>query len=361
MKKLEIQLLLQLHGLQHVVDYLKLDYRELGNLVLLKYRQLDADWTKKALLDCRGLILDRSNDWKIVAFPYEKFFNLGEGYCASIDWDTAQFYKKEDGSLVNMYFYNDEWHVQTSGGIDGSGNTNNPNLIFRELFWYTVKKVYSDVEAFKARLNTSYNYMFELCTPDNIVVVPHSTYQLILHGVRDMTTLNYVDIDSTGLICVERYDINHVDDMMKSIEGMTWMEEGLIVCDANYNRAKCKNPKYVAVHHVSTGVSPYAIVNVIKTNERDEFLAYFKHKAPEVDFLQEKWDALKAVLEANYSAVKHIEDEKEFASMVFKTVDKRYTGMMFALKKGHIHSIHEGMSRLRNDYWYKLFDYQGVK
>lgn len=97
MKRLEIQVLLRLHGLQHVKEYLKLDVKEKDNLVLLNYRQLDADWSKSALLDCRGIILDRSKDWKVVAFPYEKFFNIGEGYCAQIDWDNAKFYEKSDG------------------------------------------------------------------------------------------------------------------------------------------------------------------------------------------------------------------------------------------------------------------------
>lgn len=97
MKKLEIQTLLQLHGLEHVKEYLKLDVKVKGDLVLLKYRQLDADWTKTPLLDCRGIILDKSKYWSIVSYPYEKFFNLGEGYCATIDWNTAKFFEKADG------------------------------------------------------------------------------------------------------------------------------------------------------------------------------------------------------------------------------------------------------------------------
>ena len=33
----------------------------------------------------RGIILDEAKDWKVVARPYDKFFNLGEGNAAPID------------------------------------------------------------------------------------------------------------------------------------------------------------------------------------------------------------------------------------------------------------------------------------
>lgn len=356
MKVLEIQTLLRLHGLEHVKEYLKLDVKEKDNLVLLKYRQLDADWTKKPLLDCRGIILDRTNAmWEVVAFPYEKFFNIGEGYCADIDWETAKFYEKADGSLVNLYFYNDEWHVQTSGTIDAYAQTNHVTMLFRDLFWYTVEEVYGDKNEFVSRLDTSYNYMFELCTPWNIVVTPHENYTLKLHGVRDMSTFKYVDIESTGLVCVKQYDLKSVDEMLSSFDDMSWMEEGFVVCDANFNRAKCKNPKYVAVHHVSTGVSPYAIVNVIKTNEVDEYLAYFKHKTDEINFIKENWDKELEFIQSVYDSVKDIEDQKEFALSVFSKIEKTFTGIMFGLRSKSIESVHEGMCKLENRFWYNRF------
>ena len=87
---LEIQTLLREYGLAKVKEDLILEVKEDGDLVLLKYNQIAADWTKTALYDCRGIILDKSNNWEIVAYPYTKFFNLGEGYASKIDWNTAK-------------------------------------------------------------------------------------------------------------------------------------------------------------------------------------------------------------------------------------------------------------------------------
>lgn len=356
MKKLEIQTLLQLHGLEHVKEYLKLDVKVKGDLVLLKYRQLDADWTKTPLLDCRGIILDRSKDWDIVSFPYNKFFNLGEGYCAQIDWDTAKFFEKADGSLVTVYWYNNTWNVQTSGTIDADAQTNHATMTFKELFWKTVVMQYGSIEVFTKQLNKNYNYMFELCTPWNIVVTPHEDYKVKLHGIRDMKTLKYVDLVESNLEKVKQYDLSSVDDMLAKFEDMPWMDEGFIVVDANYNRAKCKNPKYVAVHHTVTGVSPYAIVNVIKTNEIDEYLAYFKHKADEINFIKDNWDAEMNRLQTIFDSLKTIDNEKEFALAVFASgLEKSFTGIMFSMKNGKLNTIHEGMCKLDNRFWYNRF------
>jgi hypothetical protein len=197
--------------------------------------------------------------------------------------------------------------------------------------------------------------MFELCTPWNIVVTPHEDYTIKLHGVRDMNTFDWIDIDTIDLVKVKSYDLSSIDEMLEQFENMTWMEEGFVVFDGKH-RAKCKNPKYVQVHHTVMGVSPYAIVNVIKTNEIDEYLAYFKHKADEINFIKENWDIELNTLQTIYDSIKNITDQKEFALKVFALVkDKTLTGIMFAMRNNNIADIHAGMCKLDNRFWYNRF------
>lgn len=356
MKNLQIQILLRLHGLQHVVDYLNLIVKEHGDLVLFKYNQIRADWSKPANLECRGLILDKTKDWKVVAYPYEKFFNIGEGYCAKIDWNTAKFYEKLDGSLINLYFYNGEWCAQTSGTIDASSTANNAITSFTDLVWRSVIEMYGSKDNFLSKLDINKNYMFELCTPENIVVTPHSDYRIYLHGVRCMETYNYIDIESTGLVCAKQYDIKDVDEMLSKFDNMSWKEEGFVVCDANFNRVKCKNPKYVAVHHNVTGVSPYMIINIIKTNEIDEFLSYFQSRQDEIYDIEKKWNNVHNYLLDFYNSIKHITDNKEFALTILNgKLPNIYIAMMFSLRNNKIKNIWEGMCKIENRYWYNLF------
>lgn len=275
-----------------------------------------------------------------------------------IQTETQNFYANNilvHNSLINLYWYNNTWNVQTSGTIDADAQTNHATMTFKELFWKTVVMQYGSIEVFTKQLNKNYNYMFELCTPWNIVVTPHEDYTLKLHGVRDMCTLNYVDIDTTTLIKVKQYDLSSVDEMLAQFEHMTWAEEGFIVVDANYNRAKCKNPKYVAVHHVKSGVSPYEIINVIKTNEIDEFCVYFKEKTEFILDLKSKWDNVENELKTYYNSIKDITDQKQFALKVLSDLEKSYTGIMFAMRSCNIITIHEGMCKLDNRFWYKKF------
>lgn len=97
MKELKIQKLLREFGLDKVKQDLVLEVKEKDNLVMLKYNQIAADWKIEALHECRGIILDRDNNWNVVCYGFNKFFNIGEGYVKPIDWDSAKFYTKLDG------------------------------------------------------------------------------------------------------------------------------------------------------------------------------------------------------------------------------------------------------------------------
>jgi len=48
------------------------------HLVLFKYDQINSPFNSKVVKNCRGIILDESDDWRIVSYPYDKFFNVGK-------------------------------------------------------------------------------------------------------------------------------------------------------------------------------------------------------------------------------------------------------------------------------------------
>jgi len=343
--KLEIQQLLHLHGLEYVKDYLKLEVKDKGNLVLLKYNMIDADWTKSALYDCRGLILDRDDNWNIVAFPYSKFFNAGEGYAAKIDWSNAVVYDKCDGSLITFFNYKNEWRISTSGTIDADSLSNGGAYTFADLVWKSVEIMYGSKDTFLAKLNPNYNYMFELCTPFNLVVTQHVDYRLVLHGVRDMQTLKELHIHNFDLVQVKVHDLKNVEDIQASFVDMTWQEEGYIVLDKHsMKRVKIKNPAYVSAHHVATNLSPYHVLSVVKNNELSEFLIYFPTRTDELNGLQELYNnlltKLSNIFETELKPVMTELSDKEYAAKVFEICNtnniKNFSGLFFMLKKSNI-------------------------
>lgn len=350
---LHIQKYLHLYGIEKTVSDLKLVYREKDNLFLLKYDQINADWTNPATHECRGIILDK-NTFEIVSYPYEKFWNLHEGYAAKLDYSTTKWYTKYDGSLICLYYYKNEWNIQTSGTIDADSECYHPTLKFKDLVWLTVEKVYSSKAEFISLLDTNNFYMFELCTPYNIVVTPHKDFNLYLHGVRSKIDLNYISLDSiNGLVKAESHSINDIDEMNILIETMPWTSEGFVLVDADFNRVKCKNPSYVAVHHAATKSSPYSIMEIVIKNEITEFLAYFPHHADEIDILVNGWNSYKSILENYYSTIKDIETDKEFAITILNSEYKKYSSIFFNMRKGL--NIHDSMVKFKDKrYWYNL-------
>ena len=105
---MELQQYLREHGLEKLIaDYSikAVTHKQYPHLISLKYSQIDSPMGEKIVQQCRGIVLDRSNNWEIVSYPYDKFFNYGEGngevfYSAAIDWSTAKVYEKLDGSLM---------------------------------------------------------------------------------------------------------------------------------------------------------------------------------------------------------------------------------------------------------------------
>jgi hypothetical protein len=375
--QLEIQLLLRLHGLPHVKDYLKLEVKEKGNLVLLKYNTLAADWSKSALYDCRGIILDKEDDWKVVAYPYKKFFNVGEGYAAKIDWSNAVVYEKEDGSLMTFWYYKGEWRLSTSGTIDADTTSNGGEFTFAELAWNSAIAMYGSKEAFLVKLNPQYNYMFELCTPWNIVVTQHQTSRLVLHGIRDMKTFKELHLHDTGLVSVKVYDLKDEDAIRETFTGENargWQEEGYVAMDKHtMEKVKMKNPAYVSVHHVKSGVSPYEIMSVIKSNEISEFCVYFKERTEFINMLNDLWIELETRLENIWKVELNcgvFDTQKEFALKVLNNVERPFHGIMFNMKKGinaenekkkvGITNIREGLCELENRFLYKYLQGESI-
>ena len=88
------------------------------NLVLFKYDQVNSPMDNPVVQECRGIILDEADDWRVIARPFTKFYNYGEPNAASIDWTTARVQEKVDGSLCAFYHYKGDWHVATTGTPD---------------------------------------------------------------------------------------------------------------------------------------------------------------------------------------------------------------------------------------------------
>lgn len=365
---LEIQKYLLQHGEEksfaHFRDDLHLMVKEAadGRRVLFKYDMIDSPLGNPLCQEARGLILDRGDNWKVLSWPFRKFFNLGEGHAAPIDLATARVLEKVDGTCITCYYWDGKWRVQTLGMIDADGAVNNvfPPTTFAELFYRVLGCGLDSIFSIDSALTPSFIYTFELATPYNRVVTRYDKERIVLLSIRDMETLSELTSDQFlshyhKILCIapivelprsHSIALTSLAEVADLAAALPQMDEGYVVVDANFNRVKVKNPSYLALLHLkeSSSSSVKALVQLVLTNEGSEFLAYFPEFQEQYDRISAAVDSLKGRLQEVWEATKHIEVQKDFALAVMAS-KVPFTGVLFNLRKGAIKTVSEGLAR----------------
>jgi len=284
--------------------------------------------------ECRGLILNESDDWSVVAMPYTKFFNHGEPLAAQIDWSTAAVGEKLDGSIICLFRHDKKWHISTSGTADGAGNVGFVQISFADLFWQVWNELEYELPDDKYN---DYCFMFELLTPQNRVVVPQFKNRIVLHGLRNIQTLMEFSPQSVkhlGWEVVRTFNFNSFDDVLQTSQELDPLEtEGYVVCDANFNRLKIKSPKYVALHHLKDSATPKNMLSIIRMGENQEFLVYFPEFADCFHEIEQRYNDFIDKILTVFDKTKNIESQKEFALTILPQLDPLSCGVLFTLRK----------------------------
>lgn len=250
--------------------------------ILFKYNQISSDFNEEICCEARGLILDSLDNFRVVRFAFKKFFNLGESFAAQIDWPSAWASAKIDGSLMSVWYARDKWHLSTNGCIDAfKAEINNPASPYKtygELF-----EAVCPLSNFN-NYNKKRSWTFELVSPFTRIVLNYPEPKLYLLSVRDMTTLDElypeaVEIigDACGFETPKHYYFNSKKDYCEFVKSMDENNEGIVVCDPDFNRVKIKTEKYVALHRMANNgvLTTERALSIFLENEISEFLAYF--------------------------------------------------------------------------------------
>jgi len=300
-------------------------------LVSLKYNQIESPMGERIVQECRGIILNSEDNWGVVARPFDKFFNHGEGHAAPLDWNTARVQEKVDGSLMILYFYKGEWQIASSGTPDASGEVNGHGFTFENLFW----KIWKET-GLALPLEPNKTFMFEMCSMYNRVVVRHLTSFLVLIGVRDRNTGLETQVDAYNKVypVVKSFPLNNLEGILASFATIDPMsQEGFVVVDSKGDRQKMKHPGYVAIHHMAGGMTPKQFLEVVRAGESAEFLVHFPEYAEGYNDVKDRFDGLVAELDEAYSSIEHLESQKDFALEAIKT---RFSAALFQRRKSGV-------------------------
>jgi T4 RnlA family RNA ligase len=327
------------------------------NLVQLKYSQIDSDFNLPIVRQCRGIILDESSNWSIVARPFDKFGNPGESYVPTIDWGSVTIQEKLDGSLLFMYYYDKKWNVATTGSPDAGGEVHGYGMSFSDLFWDAYQAKGYMMPGWRHEGST---FMFELTSPFNRIVVKQNGIDLRLIGVRENLTGHEWPVGMFPMFdAVKSFTaVNDLSALLKTFENIDpTSSEGYVVVDKDFNRLKVKHPGYVALHHMKDGLlSRKRILEVIRAGEMPETIAVFPELEKAFVEIKALYEGLAMAIQQDWNYLANlIPDEisvdtkvgrKLFAIEAMKTI---VPGALFAMLDGRVTSPKEFLRTMHID------------
>jgi len=241
-----------LAGLQMEVEKEYVSRVDKGELSLFNYRpscQSDKAWNDFSLV-ARGLVL-HINLQKIIALPFAKFFNYGEGGydIPRLDFHTTE---KLDGSLGIVYFWDGRWHVNTRGAFD-SWQSN----WAEEWLSHYVRT---------ALLSKTSTYLVEIIIQENRIVVCYDFEGLVLLSAYSIDTgqeytqqqLNDVAAKCGGFkrpLCYSK----SFKELLAVAHSLPANQEGFVVRFVDGTRVKIRGDEYCRVHHLISDVTPLGV------------------------------------------------------------------------------------------------------
>ncbi len=228
-------------------------------------------WDDYSLL-ARGLILDEAAG-EVVATPFPKFFNAGEGG-RPIPTGPFDCYEKLDGSLIIIHQHKGRWRAATKGSFDSD-----------QARWAEAR-----LQGENPGLAQCATYLCEAIYAENRIVVSYPTESLVLLGAYDqcgneadpMHLVMAAKIQGWRLPRIREY--GSFDEMAADAKALPGSEEGYVVRFRDGTRLKVKGDEYKRLHALASNVTPLAMwsamvagddMGAIRRDLPEEFLGDF--------------------------------------------------------------------------------------
>lgn len=314
-------------------------FNEYDNRVILNYNQIDSPKTNEIVMECRALTLDKT-DYSLVARSFNRFFNCGEALAITkrFRFDMPFYaHDKEDGSLIKVYYYNDEWQVETRGTFGQGKPQDLSPYTWEELVWQTLPS------NFRGMAQKGTTYVFELCTNWNKVVRNYHTPSIFMLtqfcGMQEIESdIVHIDADILGIDVPTTHNFKDLMDAQYHLTEIAEYDptyEGVVLRDCDNLRLKVKNPKWFALARLKEGaVSVKNIVPLVLSGEYEEAEVYFPELKPEFDRIAEQIEKIKLEIDKYWFAYGEEKSRKKFALSVKEC---KYSGPLFQawINNGH--------------------------
>lgn len=248
--KLDINKFLELEEL----GYLRKAISSCGKLISFKYTDkttYEKYWNEYTRV-ARGIVLEKETG-EVVCFAPPKFFNLfemPETKLENLPEGTYEITEKMDGSAGLIYFYDNEWRINTLGSFQSD----------QAVVALDILKKYN-----MSQLNIHINLFVEIIYPENKIIVNYGDKKelILLTAFNNVSGTEFTWFELEHLS--EIMNMNHVNKHTHSIEELIKLQkqlpkdkEGFVVKFHNNLRVKFKGEEYCRVHKMISNMTPLA-------------------------------------------------------------------------------------------------------
>lgn len=213
---------------------------------------------------CRGIIFDAADNYKIVALPFSKFFNYGEGgiHYPSVGSEISSVYEKKDGSLGIAFWWKNKWQLTTRGSLNSDIGA-------------VGQKILDDILQVKDfGLDPNNTYLFEIIDPICRIVVVYKSSTLVLLGCRNCKTgITRFDRDTIPEWhpYAGRYEFTNKEEMVTWLNQTKGTEfEGFVVHFSDDSIFKFKSEDYMRLHRIVAQFSFKRVLESIQDGSSEE-------------------------------------------------------------------------------------------
>ena len=211
-----------------------------------------------------------------------------------------------EGTMINVYYHNDQWRIATKSMIDANGKFFNREKSFSDMFYEILNAQNLKLDC----LDEKYVYSFTMQHPENRIVGNHAEMRLYLTNMYQIDGETILSIDPRKITPTEEQQsfFKHIPAEMSFEEGNITPEDmvnfkvvydymtslvdskqyetmGLVIYVEQYEgvnktfemRAKVRNPLYEKVRHIR-GNQPklaYRFCELYLSGTLEEFYEYY--------------------------------------------------------------------------------------
>lgn len=245
---------------------------------------------------CRGIVVSTKTN-RVLCVPPRKSVELSTiDDCYLPDVDSKEYNVLLDGTMINMFYHNNEWMISTRSSI-GAKTRWDGKRTFASLF-----KESSPTTNWKEQLQTDCCYSFVLVHTQNRIVSPVNENGIFLveqHRMGD--TIERVELDvidgiQNVITFNSDYLSNYQDSLYFSIKGLT--------IKTNDKRYKWINPNYTYVSQLKMNHNNKLMnyISLRQCGKLKEFLQFFPEESERFSNYRDEFHMIKDDLLNEYLA-----------------------------------------------------------